>query len=192
MMRCVCLLAFLSALGLAGNATGQTALSVDITTAEENWQISGRTEEELIDFINSNMMLRSDYNFDVHASPYYDQRVGEGCWIAGGPMTAHTIVSAPEWIDCDRENRSLRRRWDAYIEQVELHGQGHVEISRQGAQIIAQRLSAIPTHENCADLRAMVDSTLDALLDALQVSHRNYDRQTGGLPRISRPLPIRR
>ncbi|MBI1235424.1 MAG: DUF922 domain-containing protein [Alphaproteobacteria bacterium] len=176
----------------ADSAAGQTSLSVEITTGQDHWEISGRTEDELIDFVNANLMLRTDYNFDVHASPFYDQRVGEGCWIAGGSMTAHTIVSAPEWVDYERANRSLRRRWDAYAEQVALHSQGHIEISRQGAQIIAQRLAAIPPQQSCSELRTLVDSTLDSLIDALQVSHRNYDRDSGGMPRISRPLPIRR
>ena len=180
------------ALWLAGAAAAQERLTLDITTATENWSITGRTEEELIENIRANSPMRTDYSFDMQAFPYFDQRVGEGCWVAGGSLTVHTIVSQPGWTDYDRANHGLRRRWDRYVEAVEIHGEGHIEISRQGAAIIAQRLEAIPPQESCAQLQALFDSTLTALIDALQVSHRNYDSETGGLPRISTPIPIRR
>ena len=180
-------------LGLIPNpATAQTALTLEITAGTEEWPIEGRTEEAMIENIRANSPLRSDYRFDIQAFPYYDQRVGEGCWIAGGSMTAHTIVSQPNWADYARANRSLRRRWDRYIEAVRIHGEGHVEISRQGAEIIAQRLSAIPPQENCAQLQAVFDAMLNEFLDHLQESHRIYDTESGGMPRITTPLPIRR
>jgi len=184
--------ALLVALGFAGMANAQSTMTLDITTGEDNWQISGRNEAELIEHLNSHMIMRTDYSFEIQAYPYFDQRAGEGCWLAGGSMTAHTIISAPEWTDYERANRSLRRRWDAYVEQVRLHSEGHLEISRQGAAIVAQRLEAVPPQAGCNALQARFDETVSALIDALQVSHRDYDRQSGGMPRISRPLPIRR
>ncbi|WP_421792946.1 DUF922 domain-containing protein [Hyphobacterium sp.] len=77
------------------------------------------------------------------------------------------------------------------MEGVRLYGEGYLEISRQGVAIIAQHLEAFPAQDNCARLQAEVDALLTDLMDALQVSHRNYERQSGGMPHISAPLRAR-
>lgn len=173
-------------------AEARQALTLEVTTATENWSIEGRTEEDLIANIRANSPMRTDYSFDIQTYPGFDQRVGEGCWISGGSLNVHTIVSQPSWTDYDSANRGLRRRWDRYIEAYTFHSEGHLEISRQGAAIIAQHIEAIPRQESCAQLQAEISATLDALVDALHVSHRNYDSQTGGAPQITTPIPIRR
>ncbi|WP_421789824.1 hypothetical protein [Hyphobacterium sp.] len=62
-------------------AQAQNVLTLNVTSAENNWEIEGRTEDELIDYMNSNFVMRSFYSFEMQAYPFYDQRVGEGCWM---------------------------------------------------------------------------------------------------------------
>lgn len=166
----------------------QDRMIVDVTRGHETWTVEGRSEQALIDHITMNDNLYTVYMLDVQASYYFDQNVNDGCWLTGGRLNVHTITSDPQWADRDEARRSLRRRWDRYVEGVHAYAEGHHRISELGAQAIAQRLEAVPAQPTCRQLENELDRLLEALIQSLDDAHRQYERESGGMPSIRRPI----
>lgn len=109
---------------------------------------------------------------------YTPEEVEAECRIAEGRATLAATITYPDWKRRRDADPRLVARWDAFMEALRVHEQGHVTIGLQGAAAIDDQLDAGPTAATCDEVEASVNA---AATDTLKRSDRRtarYDRDT--------------
>ena len=152
---------------------------IDETQATEYYDFEADDAGDILDALNSHTVLgyaaETYSEFGFSGSYWQDET---GCHLSGLTITLHLDFVYPRWTNEERAPRRVRQQWQRYMEALTNHEEGHAEISRRGAAIIAQRLAATPTAPDCANLDYVLGENFRILNDALQVSQENYDDET--------------
>jgi predicted secreted Zn-dependent protease len=111
------------------------------------------------------------WNFNV-ASDGGDCRVGS----VSAQLDVHTSI--PRWNPPANADPSLVRRWNAFVDALRVHEDGHRDIAIEAAREITQRIEAVQPTTKCETLKRTVTIRANTLLDEYREKGRRYDRET--------------
>jgi predicted secreted Zn-dependent protease len=111
------------------------------------------------------------WNFNVASE-------GRDCRVTSVSAQLDVHMSIPRWHPPANADPSLVRRWNAFVDALRVHEDGHREIAIEAAREIAQRIEAVPPAPKCETLKRTVNIRANTLLDEYREKGRRYDKQT--------------
>lgn len=84
----------------------------------------------------------------------------------------------PDWIDKNTADVQLRKKWDAYITNLNIHEEGHKTLAVKTGTKLAQILETLSANYNCTELGLIANEKGNELLEELRSDNLQYDNQT--------------
>ena len=109
---------------------------------------------------------------------YFPWKRQRDCKLIYVSTSLGTIITLPRWVDAADAPPSVARWWDAFIEALEGHENGHLENARAAEKAVGDALSKIEPAETCGVAAREADRTALEILWSHQSLDRQYDRDT--------------
>lgn len=107
----------------------------------------------------------------------YSVRTDGLCVVVQPKVGLHLAMILPDWLPGSTTNENDRAVWSSYIAALNMHEQGHYDISRQYAKTMLQQLHTLPA-QSCSSITNKIDALLQGRLAQLQAAQNNYDATT--------------
>jgi predicted secreted Zn-dependent protease len=109
---------------------------------------------------------------------YFPWKRRNDCKLLYISTSLRTTITLPKWPDSEDASPALVGRWDAFIEALEDHENGHLENARAAERAIADALSNASSAATCgAAARAADQAALDVVWRYRSLDQK-YDRDT--------------
>ena len=152
-------------------------------SAVDYYQIRGHTPLEL----HMSMMANGPFNKIVNRRVYaeiawsykwkFDYAQDKGrCRIGKFNVTLVTTITMPKWLDEAEAPAETRALWPSVVAKIRTHEDGHKAIGVEGANVLARRLSALPSYDDCAALNAAIQSEGQRMVGEYAISQNAFDR----------------
>jgi len=107
------------------------------------------------------------------------QKSGGLCRVTRADITIDTTMTLPRWANVNRASVKARGEWMRYINALEGHEEGHVEINLAAMDDLKRGLLALEPRRSCKALLSAGRALSNANTDAVGRRHVEYDRATG-------------
>ncbi len=161
----------LSALLLVGPAAPALA-DVKISTRNTYYDIRGRTAQDIWRQLQlysirhvgleGHVLAQCRYSFKPDGRAV---RTDRGWLPASVEVTLDITYSYPRWVSANYATPEIRAMWAKVIDLFERHEEGHAVIALRNANLMVQRIRAIPPQPTQQALRAQVKALLDAIVE---------------------------
>lgn len=115
------------------------------------------------------------WNVDWHYDYWRD--VG-GCRIERATVKLEAAQTFPVWTGRARASTWLQARWDAFIANLKLHENGHLQHGMQAAQAIRHVIDRIGRAPECATLGKQIDAYAQDAIARATHADAQYDFDT--------------
>lgn len=115
----------------------------------------------------------SQISFDYEARPE-----GGACRPTSVTTRLAITMTMPRWTPPAGASSELIGRWQRFIDALQLHEDGHVELIRSHDASLRFELMAVSAPD-CLSLRAAMKSRFNQLVEKARAAHLEYDQQTG-------------
>lgn len=109
------------------------------------------------------------YEFDAAQRP---------CRLGRAEVSAHVVVTLPEWVPVVRPTAGQRERWDRWLAALRRHEARHSADAVAAAGELRSGLLAQRPRERCRDLDWDVQRQIDRALLKLDLKGQRYDQAT--------------
>lgn len=109
------------------------------------------------------------YEFDAAQRP---------CRMGRAEVSAHVIVTLPEWTPETSPSAAQRERWERWLEALRRHEARHAADAVAAAGELRTALRAQLPRERCRDLEWDVQRLIDRALLKLELKGQRYDQAT--------------
>ena len=103
----------------------------------------------------------------------------DGCRLAGLELRVRITTTLPEWQPGPRAPVALQAHWEAALEQLVRHEDGHRLHAIEAAHQLHHQLLRIPPQDSCMRIQRKVDDALRSMSSALRMRGWHYDQRTG-------------
>jgi predicted secreted Zn-dependent protease len=108
----------------------------------------------------------------------YDQ-TSSSCRVRDATIELEAVITLPALEDESVLPESQLVQWQAYVEKLRQHEDGHVNIYRAGAQELSNEVLALGEMPDCGQLGSALSALKEAKLSRVAQADRNYDLETG-------------
>lgn len=163
-------------------ATGHAEPEVEIDTIY--YDVEGRTADEVRRDMDWESPFREAGRNFVAATKwhvnwrYRSWETRNSCTLTRVDTRVRISVTLPRLLRPELLDPALQSRWQQYVEALQRHEQGHVDLALQAARDVEERIAAIPPQASCAALRDAVDRIGDEVIAQYHARERAYDRET--------------
>lgn len=165
-------------------ATSGEGLNIKIT--DEYFPITGTNTRELYDFlINKGPSLETGhkgvancqmgYNWIPHVSSSKKLNL---CRIDKIELQGKIICTYPKWDPPAEASKQEINKWNAFMDKVKFHEQGHIDIDKKHLNIFYEQLKQISTMPTCDEIRNEVVRLGHEMVDKSNKEDLDYDAQT--------------
>ena len=109
-------------------------------------------------------------------SPAIEER---GFCAADVRVDVDVVCTFPRWRPPSSAAGVVVHRWIAYVEALEVHEQGHVDLAVQAAVAVHQALQTLAVHPSARALQRAAEEVAGAVLDDFRGREAAYDVATG-------------
>ena len=181
-MRLLALASYLmAASGLAGRAS-------DLQSARarpriETYDVSGDTAQELRRDLNRRGPLshgkRYDARTDWHVKWRFDfERGQDGCRVVRPRVDLDVVIILPRWRQAAGAERQLVERWEAYLEALGAHEDGHRDVGQSAADEIRETLEELRAARDCSKAEQRANGLGHEIIERHNRRDERYDEQT--------------
>ena len=164
----------LLALGLAGAAQGQ-AIEVDVRPAVvEHYGVRGRDIAAVAASLGSGHIALTRWRVTWK----YRLEESRACRLKSFQVEVTAKIRMPRWVDRDAAPPKARARWDAFIEAVRKHEEGHRDHGVAAGRELARAVRVLGNRGDCRKLRTELDQLGERVTASYQALDREYDRAT--------------
>jgi predicted secreted Zn-dependent protease len=110
---------------------------------------------------------------------YAPDRGPFGARVVDPQVVAEVTCTLPAWRPPSSTPADLISRWANYVDALERHEQGHIDLARAAATTIHEALRTLPPGATEAALLAAAEDAVDAVLVEIRARERAYDEATG-------------
>ena len=103
---------------------------------------------------------------------------GASCEVTHGETELEVTMTLPDWQRPADADPDLALAWNAFMENLRVHEQGHVTIALQGAAAIDDRLDAGFTASTCTEAGTMAEDAASRIFERYARASKRYDRKT--------------
>jgi predicted secreted Zn-dependent protease len=167
-------------LGLASLAGAEPT----IMTNYDYYDIEGRTAAELRQQMNiygvawTNGSIYDAYTgWDVKWNYRY-RLTDENCSIQSVTTTLTVEFRLPRWENHTSGTAALKKKWDAYMQSLIQHENGHKDIGVNAAVEIERSIAELEPAETCDDLAETANQLGRRIISKHAAAEREYDAQT--------------
>jgi predicted secreted Zn-dependent protease len=100
------------------------------------------------------------------------------CSVSEVHVSTQVTVTLPAWEPSEGTSQTLIDQWQAYMDALRMHEQGHVAIALASGEELLATLRALPSAPSCDALQARVSDITEGVLDECRAQHVAYDKQT--------------
>jgi predicted secreted Zn-dependent protease len=150
----------------------------------EYYDVSGRSAHELRQCMNrhenrwtdgtpydalTTWKVKSDYNLEEENGL---------CRVAFVKVSVDIVHKLPRWVNRSEATPELVERWDRYLRAVMIHEEGHKNFGILAASETEKAISGMRAIGGCEELRGLVETRVDDLIDRIKKQEREYDNRT--------------
>jgi predicted secreted Zn-dependent protease len=110
---------------------------------------------------------------------YAPERGPFGVRVADPEVVAEVTCTLPAWRSPSSAPADLVSHWAGYVDALERHEQGHIDLARAAATAIHEALRTLPPCATEAALLAAAEATVAAALAEIRAREHAYDEATG-------------
>jgi predicted secreted Zn-dependent protease len=103
----------------------------------------------------------------------------ESCSLRNATIEVEAVITLPELKEAGALSAEESLLWQAYLQRLRAHEDGHVNIYRAGAQELSNEILALGPMPDCEELRKALSAIGDAKLDRIARADVYYDFETG-------------
>ena len=157
---------------------------VIIDVVEENYDVRGRTVEEIGQSLNASAAaalapgLRGLHHWDIRWSYVYRQGISN-CEIVSVPIEITSRIILPRWTQREGADPELVAMWDEYITALRAHEFTHREFSYLAARDFSRVVGRLRT-PLCATMPILAESTGQRIFDTYGDRNREFDDESRG------------
>jgi len=116
---------------------------------------------------------------DWHITWVYPYSTVDGqCTTGPVQVSVQVSFTLPQWEPPSGAPKDLAVKWDAYVDALQRHEDGHKDIAAAAGYEIHQVLSALPGHPTRDKLEQSADSAGERILDKYRQQELDYDQST--------------
>lgn len=170
------------ALALALLASASTSAAPSRGPVYTPYAISASTAEELIAQMSRLGPPQQDgRRFPGGASwrlnwQYSTTQHGSRCRIGQLRVNLETTITLPQWQQRDQADPELGAEWDAFLAQLDVHEQGHVQHGMEAAEEVRHALNGMSG--SCSALAEQANQRGTQIVEQYNQRDRDYDQQT--------------
>ncbi len=148
------------------------------------YEISGTCEQELkSDLIGKACRFTDGKKYDSLTRwrigwDYTYDKSGGLCAAEDFHLTVDIIVRIPAWLHRASASPALVDRWEAYVEQLKTHENGHLDKIVQAADDLTRAVSLMPAARSCDELDREIGQLSRSRLKQLELEQNRYDAET--------------
>lgn len=148
------------------------------------YDIEGQTAAELREQMDRNGVLWTNGNtYDAYTGwnvkwRYRYRVTNHECSIASVTATLNVEFRLPRWIDHAGGPPALRKKWDAYMQALRHHEDGHKNIGVKAAAEIERAIADLEPVGNCDDLAETANELGRRIISDYAAKEREYDART--------------
>jgi len=146
--------------------------------------VTGSTAEHLRLMTNARGPSRDDRRFRAYTDWVVTWRCTTGLAagrhvVEGLDVSVDATLTLPRWAPPPWAPAALVDAWRAYVDALERHEQGHVELAASAARDVRDALLALPGFETEEELASAVERAAASAIGAARERERAYDDATG-------------
>jgi len=155
-----------------------------VTLSYDNYEIEGRTDGELrqqmdrhgIRWTNGNTY---DAYTDWNVNWRYRYRIIDGeCSMGTVTITVKVEFRLPRWTDYANGAVALQKKWDAYMQALRQHEDGHKDFGIKAAAEIERALAELEPAGTCEELAEIANGLGQQIISEYAAAERAYDAET--------------
>lgn len=109
-----------------------------VTVKTEYYEVHGATLKEVRQSINKHSKTTHDFGGrDALTATKIDTK-----WQDPPVVMLTVTFIMPEWVECSKAPKDVQKKWQAYIDSVQNHENGHMEISKELARAVEKKYIA--------------------------------------------------
>ncbi len=109
---------------------------------------------------------------------YAYSTLDDRCTIGPIQVSVQVTFTLPQWEPPPDAPPELIDRWNAYLDALRRHENGHREIGMAAGQAIYQALGRLPSYAACDELERTADAAGEQILDQHRQRELDYDQAT--------------
>lgn len=159
---------------------------LDIKITEEYYPITGTTVRELYDFlINKGPTLETGHKGVANCQMGYEwiphvssnKKLGV-CRMDNVELQGKIICTYPKWNSPTSATQQDINKWNAFLEKVRFHEQGHIDVAKKSLNSFYAQLQEISTKPTCDEIREEVIRMGHEMIEKANKEDLDYDLQT--------------
>ena len=167
-------------LGLASLAAGEPTIKISY----DYYDIEGRTAAGLREQMNIYGVVWTDGNiYDAYTGwdvkwNYRYRLADDGCSINSVTTTLTVEFRLPRWVNRASAPSALKAKWDAYLQSLKRHENGHKDFGIQAAIEIERSIAGLDPAVTCDALAKTANQLGRRILSEYAAKERAYDART--------------
>jgi predicted secreted Zn-dependent protease len=157
-----------------------------ITVTKTYYTVKGNTADQVRRYMNQvgPFVEKSQRRFDGYTHwqihwQYWYTRGDNTCRISKATVNTDVKITLPKWQPARKASPALRDRWQAYINALTIHEEGHQQNGVSASGEILSTLQAFPTYSSCEQLSQAANAASNRLIQKYAQRDAEYDRSTG-------------
>ncbi len=173
-------LVFTLLLGLASLAGAEPTILINY----DYYDIEGRTAAELREQMNIYGVAWTNGNiYDAYTGwdvkwNYRYRLTDENCSIQSVTTTLTVEFRLPRWVNYASGTAALKKKWEAYMQSLRQHENGHKDIGVKAAVEIERSIAELESAETCDDLAERANQLGRRIISENAATESEYDAQT--------------
>jgi predicted secreted Zn-dependent protease len=155
-----------------------------VTERYEYYEIRGRSEKELrCQMCRNGCLFRDGSKYDSLTTwrwkmAYGYDRIPGSCAADSFTVTLEISYRYPKWMNSQEAPRPLVEKWDAYLENLVTHENGHRDMAVKATKDLSRAIADLPPAVSCADLDRELRSLSHERMEKLNEEEEHYDVTT--------------
>ncbi len=148
------------------------------------YDISGRTASEIRKNLDRKSPVRvSGASYDAHTKWYVRwnyrwNKSEELCTIVRVDVSVDVQMMMPKLKISNSFPEALAKKWDAYIQALLRHENGHKDIGVRAAKKIENKILNMPSQRTCKQLEINANDIGNKIIKDFSVIEKTYDRKS--------------
>jgi predicted secreted Zn-dependent protease len=156
-----------------------------VTEKYEYYEVHGGCDKDLKCQMRRNGITWSDgKKYDSTTNwhvtwKYGYNRTPDACSVDSFRVFVEIIFLYPKWVQSGDAPRQLMDKWEAYLQNLVTHENGHRDLAVEAALELARAVAELPPSPTCADVDRGVRALSRVRMSMLNNDEKEYDTETG-------------
>jgi predicted secreted Zn-dependent protease len=152
------------------------AVKVKVNRSTQYYSVRGETTQEILGSLHTNSPMHVDGK-RASGVTSGSGRLAVACSPYTITIELNLLVTLPQHDQLDGLSEELKTRWQGLVASVTAHEERHVEIYRDTAQTMKNRMEAISISRPCEDIQQEIQSIWTTQQDEMKAAQARFDAE---------------